>query len=175
MTQLHQIQLTYVPVEDRALLRVSTTEHCEYRFWITRRYASLLWPALTRSLLTTCTIATQNEPGAQSAVLAFKHEAALASSDFKTQYQSEKLQTPLGSDPILLARIHCQRLAENKTLLALHPDQGQGLELQLNDKLLHSLAKLLQDAATAGAWGLDLVLGPDIPAAIDAAHSQGRH
>ncbi len=175
MPQLHQIQLAYVPVEDRALLRVSTTGHCEYRFWITRRYARMLWPALTRSLLTSRTVASQNEPGAQSAVLAFKHEAALANSDFKTPYQSEKLQTPLGREPIVLARIHCRRLAENQTLLALHPQQGQGLELQLDDRLLHSLAKLLQDAACAGDWDLDLVLSPDVQVENGTAYPQGRH
>jgi len=175
MTQLHQIQLAYVPVEDRALLRISSTDHCEYVFWITRRFARLLWPALTHSLLSANTVASQHEPGARSAVLAFQHEAALADSDFKTQYQSEKLQTPLGGDPILLARIHCQRLAENQILLALHPERGQGLELQLNDSLLHSLAKLLRDAVTTGGWDLDLAMGPATPLDPDASEPRKGH
>ncbi len=175
MTQLHQIQLVYVPIEDRALLRVSTTDQCEYRFWITRRYTKLLWPALTQVLLTGSTIATQPEPDAKSAVLAFQHEAALAGSDFKTQYQSEKLQTPLGGDPIVLSRIQCRRLENDQTLLALHPAQGQGLELQLNDTLAHSLVKLLQDAATAGDWDLKVAISPGEPTLNDAARSRGGH
>ena len=175
MTQLHQIQLTYVPIEDRALLRLSTDDRCEYRFWITRRYAKLLWPALTRSLESEGTVITQKEPGAKSAVLAFQHEAAIAGSDFKTEFKSEKLQTPLGDEPILLVRIHSRRLSNNLTLLAMHPEHGQGLELNLNNPLLHSLTKLLRDAANAGDWQLTIEVGLDSSSAKDATQSQGRH
>jgi hypothetical protein len=175
MTQLHQIQLTYVPIEDRALLRLSTDDRCEYRFWITRRYAKLLWPALTRSLQSEGNVITQKEPGAKSAVLAFQHEAALAGSDFKTEFKSEKLQTPLGIDPILLVRIHCRRLDDNLTLLAMHPEHGQGLELNLNDQLLHSLAKLLRDAVNAGDWQLNFAMGLEPAPVTDATRSHGGH
>jgi hypothetical protein len=175
MTQLHQIQLTYVPIEDRALLRLSTDDSCEYRFWITRRYAKLLWPALTRSLQSEGNVITQKEPGAKSAVLAFQHEAAIAGSDFKTEFKSAKLQTPLGDEPILLVRIHSRRLGDNLTLLAMHPEHGQGLELNLNNQLLHSLTKLLRDAANAGDWQLTIEIGLDSNSAKDPTQSQGRH
>ena len=175
MTQLHQIQLAYVPVEDRALLRISTTDQSEFRFWITRRYAKLLWPALTRSLLQSTHVATQTEPDAKSAVLAFQHEAAMADSDFKTQFQAEKLQTPLGVEPTVLARIQCLRQDDNQTLLAMHPLQGQGIELQLNDLLLHSLVKLLKDAVQAGQWELELELAPQPAEDLQRTQSRSRH
>jgi len=175
MTQLHQIQLTYIPIEDRALLRISTDDHCEYRFWITRRYAKLLWPALTRSLQSEGNVITQKEAGAKSALLAFQHQAAIAGSDFKTEFKSATPQTPLGDEPILLVRVHSRRLGDNLTLLAMHPEQGQGLELNLNNQLLHSLTKLLRDAANAGEWQLTIEIGLDPSSAKDATPSHGRH
>ena len=46
MSQLHQMQITYVPVEDRLLYRVNTKHRQEFRFWMTRRYVKLLWKGL---------------------------------------------------------------------------------------------------------------------------------
>jgi len=46
MSQLHQIQISYVPTEDRLVLRLNTRARHEFRFWMTRRYVIILWKAI---------------------------------------------------------------------------------------------------------------------------------
>ena len=154
MAGLHQIQIRYEPLEDRALLRVATTDGSEFRFWVTRRYARLLWKALSGSAMPSTRAAIQPAPAAREAVMAFEKEAALARADFATDYVDQGREMPLGDAPILLARVRCARQDDGALLLALHPIEGQGIEVRLDDTLLHSLIKLLGDAARAGEWDL---------------------
>ena len=39
---IHQIQMAYDQRQDRILLRLSTREHTEFRFWLTRRFVKRL-------------------------------------------------------------------------------------------------------------------------------------
>ena len=48
--QLHQLTLTFDPIEDRILLRIGTAENTEYRLWLTRRFVKVLWKALMKNL-----------------------------------------------------------------------------------------------------------------------------
>ena len=157
MANIHQIQLRYDAHEDRALLRLATTDRDEFRFWVTRRYARLLWAGLTDSAARSARALGQPEPAARDALVAFEHEAALERADFQTAFRDDAPMTrPLGDDPVLLARVKCAQLDGGHTLLGMHPLQGQGVELRLDPTLLHSLLKLLADAARAGEWDLDL-------------------
>jgi hypothetical protein len=166
MPNLHQIQIRYDAVQDRALLRVATSDANEFRFWITRRYARLLWQALAGSAARSTPAVAQAEPAARQAVVAFEKEAALARADFDTGFAEQRRETPLGDQPVLLARVKCARLDDQTTLLALHPLEGQGIEIRLDTTLLHSVLKLLADAAASGEW--DLNLERSEPAAVPA-------
>ena len=46
MTAISQIQMRYVPLEDRVLLRLNTSDQDEFRFWLTRRFVVMLISAL---------------------------------------------------------------------------------------------------------------------------------
>jgi hypothetical protein len=154
MSTLHQIQLRYDAVEDRALLRISTTGTSEFRFWVTRRYAGILRRALHEHLGHAARTAAHVPAERQHAMLDFQRDAALATSDFKTGYVDDtQRSTPLGEAPVLLARVGLTRQTE-ATVLAMHPLRGQGIEIRLNDTMIHSLLKLLDDAARAGDWAL---------------------
>ena len=52
MGQLHQMQIVFVPEQDRLLFRLNTTgrQQQEFRFWLTRRYVRILWKALLNML-----------------------------------------------------------------------------------------------------------------------------
>lgn len=158
MPNLHQIQIRYDAMEDRALLRVATTDGNEFRFWITRRYARLLWAALSGSAARSAPAVAQAEPAARQAVVAFEQQAALARADFDTGFTEHHRATPLGDRPILLARVKCARLDNQTTALALHPMEGQGIEVRLDATLLHSVLKLIGDVAASGEWDLNLEL-----------------
>ena len=159
MTQLHQIQFRYDPHEDRALLRLTTTARHEFRFWVTRRYAKLLWAGLTGSAARGAALT----PPQREAVLAFEQEAAIARADFKTQFDGADTSTPLGDAPVLLARLKCVQPGEGITLLAMHPLQGQGIEIRLDQTLLHSMLKLLAEAAQSAEWELNTSIAQPAP------------
>ena len=45
---LHQINISYVPVEDRLMMRINTKQGIEYRVWLTRRFTGILTGLLTK-------------------------------------------------------------------------------------------------------------------------------
>ena len=47
---LHQLTLTFDPIEDRMLLRIGTAKNTEYHLWLTRRFIKVLWEALMKVL-----------------------------------------------------------------------------------------------------------------------------
>lgn len=162
MMQLHQIQVQYVALEDRALLRIATRESAdtaaEFRFWLTRRFAAMLLQALAKNVVVASQARPETPAQAHPAMLAFQRESALANSDFKTAYAHEDKTTPLGEAPVLLARVAVRRVEQGLTNLALHPQSGKGIEIRLNDTLVHSLIKLVEDAARSGTWELPQTL-----------------
>lgn len=169
MGQMHQIQLTYVPGEDRILFRINTTEQEEFRFWMTRRYLALLWQTLSRLVSEISaaqgggkTLAAAGarhsapvDPLSLAAGVEMKHQAAVASADFSTAYQEGPI-LPLGPEPALLHRIAVKPNESGQATLCLHPEKGGGVELVLNDRILHSLCQLMADTASKAGWGLEL-------------------
>lgn len=160
--QLHQIQIQFVPREDRILLRIKTTDKSEFRFWMTRRYVKLLWPVVVKMLEADQQIQLQENQAAKSAVLSFQHEKALQKGDFATQFSEDSSNLPLGETPILLAKIQLKRRNDGGNLLCMHPEKGEGIDLGLNEVLLHSFSKLLADAVSVSDWDIDLKISSEI-------------
>ena len=48
--KIHQMQITFVPVQDRLMFRLNTTAQTEFKLWFTRRYVKLLWQVLQQML-----------------------------------------------------------------------------------------------------------------------------
>ena len=165
MSRVHQIQLRYDAREDRSLLRISTLDKCEYQFWMTRRFTKLLWPVLVRMLESTGNVAHQQDQAAKLAMLSFDHEKATSSSDFTTKYHDDATRTPLGKSPLLLAKAQVKPDSANVPRLGLHPLEGPGLEIAMDDKLLHSFCTLEAKAAHSADWDLDLSMGEETAAA----------
>lgn len=165
MSRVRQLQLQYHAREDRGLLRINTVDRCEYRFWMTRRFTRLLWPVLVRMLESTGAAARQRDPATRAAVLSFEHEKAVSGSDFATEYREDAEQSPLGTAPVLLARIEARPDAASGPRLALLPNEGRGLELVMDDKLLHAFCTLIEKTVQRAEWDLDVALAaPAAPA-----------
>ena len=49
---------------------------------------------------------------------------------------------PLGENPVLVSRVRVKTREDGLQLLCMHPDQGQGIELSMDNNLLHSFYKL---------------------------------
>ncbi|MDO8788209.1 MAG: hypothetical protein Q7J42_09105 [Sulfuritalea sp.] len=152
--QLQQFSANYDSVQDRLLLRVRSSDDAEFRFWITRRYLALLWPILMK-MADDFSARKSTDPLTRNTLAELAHGEAVGSADFASQYKDGSL-FPLGEEPILLARITAKPIEGNTQTLSLLPQKGQGINLNMDEKLVHVLARLLQEAAVAAEWGLDL-------------------
>jgi len=153
--QLQQFSASFISEQDRLLLRVRSSDDAEYRFWITRRYLALLWPMLMKMADAFSSRKAPGDPLTRNALAELAHGEAVSKADFDSAYQDGSL-FPLGEEPILLARITVKPLEGNTQTLTLLPQQGQGINLELDERLVHVLARLLQEAAAVAEWGLSL-------------------
>jgi len=158
VSALHQVNLQYDRLEDRALLRLSTVARAEFRFWLTRRFVRALWPALLGAL--EAQGPGPADPSARGAVLSFRHEAALGQGDFATPYQPDAIEFPLGEAPLLLGQASLKSGPDGRPILCLLPAGGRGIEVALGPVLLHSLCQLLRDVAEKADWDLGLAVAP---------------
>jgi hypothetical protein len=156
--KIHQIQIGFDEQEDRLLLRVSTTDGCEYRFWLTRRFTKQLWVLLLKMLEWDRAVQGQLDTATRHTVLEIQHEGYAQQGDFSRNFEERPHRMPLGEAPILLFQAKGIRRDQGLQVLNLHPRQGQGLDLTLDTRLLHILAKLLRDAAARTGWDVNLAL-----------------
>jgi hypothetical protein len=172
MGKLHQVQLRYQPLQDRALLRFNTRDRQEYRFWLTRRYVKVLWPVLVDMAEKDAVVESQSHAHARKTVLSFQHEQALAETDFDTTYQDAADTLPLGDEPLLLRRVSVRRDAAGRRVLFLGGEGRHGIELSPDARLLHSLCRLLEDTTRKAGWDLELRLAspPEMPGEAGIAH-----
>ena len=163
MSQIAQVQITFVAAEDRLLMRFSTNKQEEFRFWLTRRFVRFLRPHLDRSLTQRPAIATQANPVAKQELLKFEQQRAVQNSDFKTPYQPRARNLPLGETPVLLTKFQLRPHDNGNITLAIGPEQGQGIDLALTPDLVHSIAALLDQAIAGADWSLDEIADATSP------------
>ena len=156
--RLEQFSASYDSAQDRLLLRVRRGDDAEFRFWITRRYLALLWPLLMK-MADEFSARKATDPATRSTLAELAHGEAVNKADFCSAYRDGSLY-PLGEDPVLLGRITVKPLQGNTQTLTLLPQEGQGINLDLDEKLVHVLARLLQQAAVAADWALSLDISP---------------
>jgi hypothetical protein len=171
--QIHQLQVLFDPAEDRLRIRLSTTAGEEFRLFLTRRFVRLLWPEIHK-VVTASTIARVPAAVVPDEVVAFEREKALATTDFKTPYQEPQAEVPrrfpLGETPFLATRGRIRQDRPGLYRLTLDPQSGPGIELALDDRLMHSFIRLLDSAVQGADWNLDAASGPpaqEPPAAAD--------
>ena len=155
---IRQVKIEFNAEQDRLLARFATNEGAELRLWLTRRCVRLLWPILIKMAETAPAIVTQAAPEARKALLGLEHERALAQADFATPYKEEADSYPLGTEPMLVARMSSGRSAEGQNVLTLLPREGQGLNLGLDYKLVHGITSLLHQAVMKAEWDIPLAL-----------------
>ena len=164
MSQMHQIQMSYVSTEDRILFRLNTKSRQEFRFWMTRRYTGILWNTLARVLEGAGKGAQDAPPASVQDELVkltekeIEHQKAVAQGDFNTAYE-ESSYLPLGEQPTLLFSVGVKPGPNSQAMLCMHPEEGEGIELVLNEQIVHSLCKLIVDTAGKAEWNLSLSFG----------------
>jgi hypothetical protein len=157
--RLHQLKIDFDAEQDRMLMLIAASEKVEVRMWLTRRFVKLLWPLLVKlAEEASPRIRTQPNPEARKALLSIEHEQAVSKANFSKPYDDSSRATPLGAEPLLLARIQTGHDPNGQPVLAMHPSEGQGVTLTLDPVLLHSVCRLLQAAVKKSDWDMDLKL-----------------
>src|SRR6202795_1854151 len=100
----------------------------------------------------------RNQPNleARNSRLSIEHEPAVAKADFPQPYDDSVRATPLGAEPLLLARIQTGHDPNGHPVVAMHPAEGQGVTLTLDPVLLHSVCRLLQAAGKKSDRDMEL-------------------
>ena len=161
LMNIHQIQMAYDKLQDRILLRVSTSERTEFRFWMTRRYVKLLWEMLIKMLERDPLAAVHADDKVRRTMMGFQHQDAVRAADFGKQYDEDTNALPLGADPVLLSRLTAKQNAKGQQTLCVYPEKGQGIDIAVNAELLHMLSKLVVDAVAQTDWDFKLAIDPD--------------
>lgn len=159
---IHQIQIRHDETEDRLLLRLSTTDDCEFRFWLTRRFTRRLWRMLVQMLEWDRAVLQQVDPDTRRTVLDIQHDGysqqANYSKAFDESPQTAPRRLPLGEAPVLLAQAKGTKGENGAQMLALHPLQGQGIDITLDTRLLHIFTRLLREQVAKTDWDVNLAL-----------------
>ena len=159
---IHQIQIRHDETEDRLLLRLSTTDNCEFRFWLTRRFTKRLWGMLVQMLEWDQAVKQQVVPETRRTVLEIQHEGYSRQANYAKPFEEPAQETPrrlpLGEAPLLLAKAKGKKGDHGFQMLGLHPLQGQGIDITLDAKLLHIFTRLLREQVAKTDWDVNLAL-----------------
>ena len=163
--QIHQMSVTYLPEQDRILMRINTTEGEEMRLWLTRRLMVGLWPLLTK-LLTEHLLkleaagASLRAPTRNSRrcwpTSARKSSCSTPTSTRPTRRASRSL--PLGEEPLLVTDVDATPLANGPLRLNFNerPPDGdakpRSFQMEMEPKLMQGLMHLLDQALPQSQW-----------------------
>ncbi len=145
--QLHQINISYIPVEDRLMMRINTKQGVEYRIWLTRRFTGILTGLLTKEI--------DRLGGIPALASTDQTRAMFKQGAMEKPYEAEKVvELPLGQDGILAHKINYQSNADSSLALEILPPKGKGINPNLNKSLLFMFYNLLMQACNQSEWGL---------------------
>lgn len=150
---ISQMQMRFVPEEDRILYRVNSADGQQFRFWLTRRYVQLMVQALHTHLDADPDVTAQATQDAKQAVQSFKQEKAIQGANFQQEFKEQAAELPLGETALLAYRLNYR--FENEVLhLGIEPKQGQGINLAINREINMSMTRLLDSAVKQANWQL---------------------
>ena len=146
-SSLHQINITYIPAEDRLLMRATTQGGDEYRIWMTRRFTKLLCDIVDQ---------TMNKHGGAPVIGAEdKTRQMFKSEAFKKKFEEDKSTSyPLGENGFLAFAIKTGNNATGDLYLEIMPEKGQGVTFSLNKQLQYMLYTLLSQGIARADWSL---------------------
>tara|TARA_R110002073_G_scaffold10218_1_gene49734 strand:- start:506 stop:1075 length:570 start_codon:yes stop_codon:yes gene_type:complete len=178
--------VTYVPTEDRMMLRIATSEKTEYRLWLTRRFVATLWPALGGQLAQTADLSglrpqsTTSEPPAgaseapppppavptkvRDAVLGMEHQAAVQESDFSRKHDEDTVDLTANTGPMIVTGAKVKPWDGKKLVLGFQTSNDMNVTVTLDKKLLHGFCHMVATTVQKAEWGLALTVGEPVAA-----------
>ena len=168
--RLHQMTVTYVPTEDRMMLRIATSEKTEYRLWLTRRFIATLWPALGGQLAQTADLSGLPPPApavptkVRDAVLGMEHQAAVQDSDFSRKHDEDTVDLTANTGPMIVTGAKVKPWDGKKLVLGFQTSNDMNVTVTLDKKLLHGFCHMVATTVQKAEWGLALTVGEPVVA-----------
>ncbi|MBM3952082.1 MAG: hypothetical protein FJ311_11585 [Rhodospirillales bacterium] len=156
---LHQIGLTYDPVQDRLVLRISSTDKSEWRLALTRRFVSLLWKSLVGALEKNPDIRDDLMPKIKEAMLAMQHQAAVESTDTSKAFADDNRDLTSDTGPQLVVSARVAPKGDTHTELYFRTAAGTDIRFVIDKTRLHAFCHLLVKSAVNAEWNLPMTIG----------------
>lgn len=186
--KIHQLNVQYLPDQDRLLARVNTATGLEFRLWLTRRLTIGLLPLLRKVSSDQLQRTVDAEP-AESGMSAkdpkireflaeFKKEQAFQQADFKTPYKAPAPEAPL-DEPLLVSEVQMTPLSNGQVEVKFIAKAGEAgktreLKMALDTKMMHGLLHLLEKSLTDSQWNPGALADADAEAAPSAIGTTNR-
>ena len=187
MSAIQQFGVDVMPVEDRLVLKLNATGQPTMRFWVTRRFLSLFWKALTGEMRKS--VADAKTPAARDFLLDMAETRLMAKADFATKFedrapapapaQAVPASAPATSQsppparppdpPRLLWGFNIQRKENGQTTIVLIAIDNARIDLNLADDGVFGLMRIFREASEKAEWDLPLAWGAGLPGAEAAA------
>jgi hypothetical protein len=158
--QIHQLSISHDELQDRLLVRLNTQDAQEYRFWLTRRMALRLLPALNQSVLRL----EAAQPGvaasdsrSQQILAEIQRDAFLQTADFATPYDAQAQRLPLGAEPLLVTDVQLSLQTNGSLEVVFQQKLGESFQschLYLQATLVHGLIHLAQETMVKAEWDM---------------------
>ncbi|MBR7801297.1 hypothetical protein [Undibacterium fentianense] len=165
---LEQLNLTYLPQEDRILLRIgffvkdADPEKQEVQIFFTRRMLQRMWPTLMEAIGSHMRLNRPETAFASDELVNLEHKKAVDTikekGNFSQAYDADKRKSMNGERPLLLETIKFHLKPDAPLWLQFITPENGSIDLKLETSLIHGFCKLLIDAERASGWGLELSL-----------------
>ncbi len=152
---ISQINLAYMPVEDRIMMRINTNDRAEIRFWLTRRVYIQLSSTLSQaqSQLSTAVHADAVNAAQLQAVQHFEQAALAAQADLTTSFAAEAASYPLGEAPVLVTKASIKK-ESGRIAGVFELSTNQTLTINFDSKLAAGFYKLLGEVIKTTDWSV---------------------
>lgn len=158
---IRQFNGSWIPAEDRLLVRLSTGDDEEFRLLLTRRISRVLLGGGRQ--LTQKALERTHAPDQAQAIREFEQQAIRQNADFSVAYQ-EARKLPLGEAPVLVADL-LMRIEGEQISIDFKLVDGRNLRLMLPRAMLYTLLLLLDRLQQQAQWNLDAAAAvPPAPA-----------
>ena len=144
---IQQMNISFNPAQDRLLFKLNQDNKAEYRVWLTRRFTELLLKVLNEQMA---------DSGGQQQLASSKETVnQLKSGAFDKKYENiAPPEFPLGETGILAFRINIKKHQNGVLNLQLLPEDGIGLNFNLDPSSIYMLYNLLEQALPQTQWNL---------------------
>jgi hypothetical protein len=149
---IRQFNGSWVPAEDRLLIRLSTGDDEEFRLSLTRRVTRVLLGGGRQ--LTQKALERTHAPDQAQAIREFEQQAIRQNADFSVAYQ-EARTLPLGEAPVLVSEL-VMRIEGEQISIDFRLANGRNLKLMLPRAMLYTFLLLLDRLQQQAQWDLDV-------------------